>query len=102
MSARGDALKALESRDWSGAVVDDTEAPAMVVQSTRLPVDLFRELVVEAEARGVKVGALVRQFVEQGLRPADTGGTALIQLDRLRAELDQAVQRARVSPPTAA
>ena len=93
------ALK--QPMDLTGAVVDDTEPPTMVVQSTRLPVDLHAALLAEAEARGVKVSALVRHFIEQGLRPAE-GGTVLVELDKLRAEIDQAVQRARVIPPAAA
>jgi hypothetical protein len=101
MGVRDEALRALENRDWSGAAVDDSPPPSTVVQSTRLPVDLFERLVATAEERGVKPGVLVRQFVEQGLSPAGVSGIATVHLDRLRAELDQAVQRARVIPPAA-
>lgn len=99
MGAREEEALRVLAQPITDGVVDDSPPPAMVVHSLRMPVELFGELLAEADRRGVKPGALAREFIEQGLRPA---GGEFVQLDRLRAELDQAVQRARVAPPAAA
>lgn len=58
------AHESLESRDWSNAVVDDTPPTTKVSMSARYPSDIAQRVMEDAEARGVKPGAILREIVE--------------------------------------
>ena len=91
MGRREDALRALESRDWSSAEVEHNPRPAMSVQSIRIPDHLQRWLEDEADRLGSNPSAVIRGLIERAARPA-TGGEAAV--DRLRQRLHQAVEQA--------
>ncbi|MEU1969378.1 hypothetical protein ABZ541_28970 [Micromonospora sediminicola] len=99
MDNREEALRALEDRDWSAASVD-TARPrdVMIVVSARLPGDTAAALFAEAEARGVKPGALVRDFVEQCLAvTGEATAQSVVTIDPtvFRNEIEQAIRRAQ-------
>ena len=89
--SRDEAMQALASTDWSGAVAQSAERPATVVHSTRLPAALSAQLEAEAARRGVTPSALVREYVEAGLTQlASTGDTTVtVRLADLHRAIDQ-------------
>ncbi|MEU7935266.1 hypothetical protein [Micromonospora echinofusca] len=68
------AQESLESRDWSDAVVDDTPPTTKVSMSARYPSDIARRVMEDAEARGVKPGAILREIVEAHYATLDAAG----------------------------
>ncbi|HWG99281.1 MAG TPA: hypothetical protein VNV66_08160 [Pilimelia sp.] len=85
--------------DWAGATVETAPAAASVVYSTRLDADLARRLVAQAERRGIKPAALLRELVAQGLPAYETNDDeATVRL----ADLRQAVQTLARTIETAA
>jgi predicted DNA-binding protein len=92
---RNDALKSFH--DGGDALADligdrvavdlptpDTEVP-MVSRSVRLPVDTYDRVRSAAEARGIGVTTLMRQWIEAGL--ADLDDTATVSLADVRRAL---------------
>ena len=102
---RNDALK--QFHDGGDAIADligdrspaelpapDTEEP-MVSRSVRLPVGTYERVRAAAEARGIGVTTLMRQWIEAGL--ADLDDSATVSLADVRRALAALAQR-----PTAA
>jgi len=75
MSKFDDANAALESRDWSGAQVQEKPRAATVVQSVRMPRELNERLLAEAQRRGVTPSEVIRDLVDSGLTAADQSAT---------------------------
>ena len=75
MSKRDDAVAASESRDWSGAQVDDRPRSASVVQSVRFSRELTERLLAEAQRRGVTPSKVIRDLVEAGLTAVEESAT---------------------------
>ncbi|KWV30145.1 MULTISPECIES: hypothetical protein [Micromonospora] len=71
----------------------DTDVP-MVSRSVRLPMDTYERVRSAAEARGIGVTTLMRQWIEAGL--ADLDDSATVSLADVRRAL------AALSRPTAA
>jgi predicted DNA-binding protein len=71
----------------------DTDVP-MVSRSVRLPLDTYERVREAAEARGIGVTTLMRQWIEAGL--ADLDDTATVSLADVRRAL------AALAHPTAA
>ncbi|QDY07179.1 hypothetical protein FJK98_08305 [Micromonospora sp. HM134] len=71
----------------------DTDVP-MVSRSVRLPMDTYERVRAAAEARGIGVTTLMRQWIEAGL--ADLDDSATVSLADVRRAL------AALSRPTAA
>lgn len=59
-----------DGRDWRGATVDSEARPVMIVHSARIPAELSERLEAEAACRRLTPSALIRELVEEGLRPA--------------------------------
>jgi predicted DNA-binding protein len=74
--------------------VPDTDVP-MVSRSVRMPVETYEKVRAAAEARGLGVTTLMRQWIEAGL--ADLDDTATVSLADVRRAL-----AALSHPPTAA
>ncbi len=76
--SRADGIRAtqesLDNRDWSDAVVDDTPPPTKVSMSARYSVDVARRVMGDAEARGVRPGAVLREIVEAHYAALDAAG----------------------------
>ncbi|ASW56041.1 hypothetical protein [Plantactinospora sp. KBS50] len=68
------AQESLEDRDWSAAVVDDTPPTTKVSMSARYPANIARRVMEDAEARGVKPGAILREIVEAHYATLDAAG----------------------------
>lgn len=64
--------------------VPDTDVP-MVSRSVRLPADTYERVRVAAEARGIGVTTLMRQWIEAGL--ADLDDSATVSLADVRRAL---------------
>jgi predicted DNA-binding protein len=92
--SREDALRALESTDWSDAQVDDDRRPVSVVHSVRLPAEMSVRLEAEARRRGVTPGALIRELVDVGLHPAIGDAVITVRVADLHRAIDTVVQRA--------
>lgn len=96
MGRREDAARASESTDWSGATVDREPREVMVVHSARFPRDLSRLLEEEATRRGTNPSALMRDLVEQALRPqqGESDAPVTIRPSEIRRTLDAALDAA--------
>jgi predicted DNA-binding protein len=83
MSRHDDAAQALESRDWSGAQVEERPRTGSVVQSVRFSRDLTERLMTEAERRGTTPSEVIRDLVEAGLAAAEQSATVrLVDVQR--------------------
>jgi hypothetical protein len=92
--SRDEALRALEERDWSGATVDRETRPVMIVHSARIPADLSERLEAEATRRGITPSALIRDLVEEGLRPDTVDETVTVRLSDLHRAIDSVPKQA--------
>ncbi len=91
----GDALAELVGdRPAAELPTPDTDVP-MVSRSVRLPVDTYERVRAAAEARGIGVTTLMRQWIEAGL--ADLDDSATVSLADVRRALAALAQH-----PTAA
>ncbi|TWH62353.1 hypothetical protein JD77_06404 [Micromonospora olivasterospora] len=68
------AQESLESRDWSDAVVDDTPPTTKGEHVRPVPERHRRRVMEDAEARGVKPGAILREIVEAHYATLDAAG----------------------------
>lgn len=68
---REEIARATASRDWSGAAVDDSPPAAKVTLSGRFPVALARRIFADAQARGVKPSAVLRELVDEAYAARD-------------------------------
>ncbi|MER7456926.1 hypothetical protein [Micromonospora sp. NPDC126480] len=100
---RDDAIKRFHGDDALADLIDesqpaelpvpDTEGP-MVSRSVRLPLETYERVRAAADARGIGVTTLMRQWIEAGL--ADLDDSATVSLADVRRAL------AALSRPTAA
>ena len=88
MSDREEALRILESRDWTGGEVDREERKTTVVFSVRLPADLAEALAEEASRRGTTPSVVLRGLVET-LRHRDEEVVVTMRLADLHRAIDQ-------------
>ncbi|MFX0595108.1 hypothetical protein [Melissospora conviva] len=76
--SRADDIKAaqesLNSQDWSGAVVDNTPPATKVTMSARYSSDIAQRVLEDAQARGLKPGAILREIVEAHYAALDAAG----------------------------
>jgi len=86
MNKFDDANAALQNRDWSSAQVEDKPRTATVVQSVRMPRELNKRLLAEAQRRGVTPSEVIRDLVEAGLTAADESAT--VRLADVRRVID--------------
>lgn len=94
MSRIDDAMAALESRDWSGAVADEQPRAASVVHSVRMTQPLTEALFAEAARCGITPSELIRQAVQTRLESARAGGVVTVDVAALHSAIDQVVRRA--------
>lgn len=81
----GDAIAdLLTDRPPADLPAPDTDVP-MVSRSVRLPLDTYERVRAAAEARGLGVTTLMRQWIEAGL--ADLDDTATVSLADVRRAL---------------
>jgi predicted DNA-binding protein len=103
---RNDAIKEFHSGDdrladliGNGSPVElptpDTDEP-MVSRSVRLPVHTYERVRAAAEARGLGVTTLMRQWIEAGLAELDDSTTVSL------ADVRRAIATLAVQHPTAA
>lgn len=94
MTRRDDALRALDSRDWTGAEVEQGPRPASIVHGVRLSPETSDKLLAEADRRGITPSALLREIVDKALdERGDDDLVVLRRADLLRA-IDTIAQRA--------
>ncbi|BCJ34536.1 hypothetical protein Athai_20390 [Actinocatenispora thailandica] len=87
-AARDDAMKALESDDWSGAQVERAPRRASTVFSVRLPAELADWLAGEADHRHVTPSAVLRELVATAARAASADSTVTLRLSDLHRAID--------------
>ncbi|KXK61425.1 hypothetical protein AWW66_13545 [Micromonospora rosaria] len=97
---RNDAIKQFHGGDERIAELIDEQAPAglptpdtdvpMVSRSVRLPLETYERVREAAEARGIGVTTLMRQWIEAGLADLDDSATvSLADVRRALAALAQ-------------
>jgi predicted DNA-binding protein len=100
---RNNKVEQILAEDHADAITDasavdhpvpDTEIP-MVSRSVRLPLDVYEAVRQAAEARGVGVTTLMRQFIEAGLAELDE--TAMVPLGDARRALAALASRYRAA-----
>ena len=74
MTEHEEALRALDSRDWSGATVEEQPPPAKIVLAGRFRPDQAQVIMAEAERRGVKVSEVLRDLVDEAFAARDAAG----------------------------
>jgi predicted DNA-binding protein len=87
-----EAAAALDSRDWSGAEVEDRPRGVSVVQSVRFSRELTERLMAEAARRGVTPSEVIRDLVEAGVRNIDESAT--VRLADVRRAIEALASRA--------
>jgi hypothetical protein len=94
---RDEALRSLESRDWSNAVVDNTPASgAMVTLGGRFRPEQADRVMAEAQRRGVPVSEALRDLVDEAFAARAAAGEEPVTVrpaDLLRALRDAAEPR---------
>lgn len=90
---REEALRALESRDWTGAVVDREERRGTTVFSVRLDGDLTDILAAEATRRGTNPSEVLRDLVES-LRPVAEEAVVTVRVADLHRAIDKFMRQA--------
>jgi hypothetical protein len=91
---RDDAMRALDSTDWSGAAVPAEPRTVSFVYSVRLAAEVSDDLHAEADRRGLTPGGLIREFVTAGLRAASDDATVTLRVADLRRAIDTVVSLA--------
>jgi predicted DNA-binding protein len=91
---RDDAIRALDSTDWTGATVETEPRTASFVYSVRIPADLSEDLETEATRRGLTPSGLIRELVTAGLGAVDDNATVTLRVADLRRAIDTVVMRA--------
>ena len=84
-----EALRALESRDWSGGQVDTEPASGSIVFSTRLKGDLADWVATEADRRGVSPSVVIRDAVASARTAASSDETITVTRGDLHRLIDR-------------
>jgi hypothetical protein len=92
MTKREEALRALESRDWSGAVVDDTKPQISTVYSVRVDQELSEWIAAEADRRGVSPSLIIRDALTEARSAEANDQTVTLKLSDLHRAVNRIVQ----------
>jgi hypothetical protein len=92
MTSREEALRALESRDWTGAVVDDAKRQISTVFSVRVDQELSEWIAAESERRGVSPSLVIRDALTEAKAAEVADQTVTLKLSDLHRAVNRLVQ----------
>jgi predicted DNA-binding protein len=91
---RDDAMRALDSTDWTGATVETEPRPVSFVYSVRIPAEMSTAIDAEADRRGITPSALIRELVGAGLGAVTDDTVVTLRVSDLRRAIDSVVSHA--------
>jgi predicted transcriptional regulator len=91
MTKREEAMRALESRDWSGAEVDEGRK-ASTVYSVRVDRELAEWIAAEADRRSVSPSLVIRDALLEAKTAAANDQTVTLKLSDLHRAVNRLVQ----------
>ena len=91
MTSREEALRALESRDWSGAEAADAKK-ASFVYSVRVDTELAEWIASEADRRSVSPSLVIRDALIEAKSAAASDQTVTLKLSDLHRAVNRIVQ----------
>jgi hypothetical protein len=92
MTKREEALQALESRDWTGANVDDMKRQISIVHSVRVDQELSEWIAAESERRGVSPSLIIRDALTEAKAAQASDETVTLKLSDLHRAVNRLVQ----------
>ena len=92
MTKREEALRALESRDWSGAEIDDTKRSISIVYSVRVDQELSEWIAAEADRRSVSPSLVIRDALAEAKAAEASDQTVTLKLSDLHRAVNRIVQ----------
>jgi hypothetical protein len=92
MTSREEALRALESRDWTGAVVDDAKRQVSTVFSVRVDQELSEWIAAESERRGVSPSLIIRDALTEAKAAEVADQMVTLKLSDLHRAVNRLVQ----------
>jgi hypothetical protein len=92
MTTREEALRALESRDWTGAVVDDAKRQVSTVFSVRVDQELSEWIAAESERRGVSPSLIIRDALTEAKAAEVADQMVTLKLSDLHRAVNRLVQ----------
>lgn len=92
MTKREEALRALESRDWSGAEIDDTKRQISIVYSVRVDQELSEWIAAESDRRGVSPSLIIRDALTEAKAAEVADQTVTLKLSDLHRAVNRLVQ----------
>lgn len=92
--SRDDAMRALDSTDWTGAAVEAEPRAVSFVYSVRIPADLSGHLDAEAERRGLTPSGLIREMVTAGLGAVADDTVVTLRVADLHRAIDSVIRHA--------
>jgi predicted transcriptional regulator len=91
MTKREEAMRALESRDWSGAEVDEGRKTS-TVYSVRVDRELAEWIASEADRRNVSPSLVIRDALLEAKTAAANDQTVTLKLSDLHRAVNRLVQ----------
>jgi hypothetical protein len=92
MTSREEALQALESRDLSGAEIDDTSRKVSMVYSVRVDRELAEWIADEAHRRSVSPSLVIRDALVEAKTAEASDETVTLKLSDLHRAVNRLVQ----------
>jgi hypothetical protein len=92
MTSREEALRALESRDLTGAYIDDTKRSISIVYSVRVDQELSEWIASEADRRSVSPSLVIRDALLEAKTAAANDQTVTLKLSDLHRAVNRIVQ----------
>jgi hypothetical protein len=92
MTSREEALRALESRDLTGAYIDDVKRSISIVYSVRVDQELSEWIAAESDRRGVSPSLIIRDALTEARTAAASDETVTLKLSDLHRAVNRLVQ----------
>lgn len=92
MTSREEALRALESRDMTGAYIDDGKRSVSIVHSVRVDQELAEWIASEADRRSVSPSLVIRDALVEAKTAQASDQTVTMKLSDLHRAVNRLVQ----------
>lgn len=92
MTKREEAMRALESRDWTGAEIDDGKRSVSIVYSVRVDQELAEWIASEADRRSVSPSLVIRDALVEAKTAEASDETVTLKLSDLHRAVNRLVQ----------
>lgn len=91
---RDDTVRAVDGNSWKGTTEGAESRAVSFVYSVRMPSELSVALAAEAQRRGLKPSAMIRELVSEGLSAARDDATVTLRVADLHRAIDTAIRSA--------